>query len=70
MSDGYNLDDIAQLRNLEAIRLEQARYACPEQYDALVDGRQVGYWSRSATRASPGAQRGSMHRIDIDYATW
>jgi hypothetical protein len=43
LTDGYNPDDIAWLRNLEAIRLEQTCIACPEQYDAFVDGRQVGY---------------------------
>jgi hypothetical protein len=43
MTDGYNPGDVAWLCNLEAIRLEQTCYACPEQYDAFVDGRQVAY---------------------------
>jgi hypothetical protein len=40
---GYNPDDIAWPRYIEAIRLELTCYACPEQYDAFLDDRQVGY---------------------------
>jgi hypothetical protein len=49
MTDGYNPGDVAWLCNLEAIRLEQTCYACPEQYDAFVDGLR---WTPSAGQES------------------
>jgi hypothetical protein len=39
----YDPDDIYLLSTIDAIRLEQTSFAHPEQYDAFLDDRQVGY---------------------------
>jgi hypothetical protein len=39
----YNPADIAWLRNSFAIRLVETCWSHAEQYDAFLDGRQVGY---------------------------
>jgi hypothetical protein len=39
----YNPDDLAWLHNIDAIRLVETCWSHPEQYEAFLDARQVGY---------------------------
>jgi hypothetical protein len=72
----YNPDDLAWLRNLEAIRLVEACWAHPEQYEAFLDARRVGYLRRhghvtlgAISTATPATLGHIQRRRDLPQPT-